>query len=95
MATPFTIMIWRRIARSRKLSEFGVRHSASCFSHKHEHEHPPSSGATPTKVCEQATRQASMGISTVMITARIIQPSTMNQQSSFQSGLAISFQVDC
>jgi len=87
MATPFTIMIWRRMLE--------VWHSAFCSGHKQEHECPPSRGATPKKIREQAARQASTSIVTAMITARIIQPSAINQQSSFQSGLAISFQVDC
>jgi hypothetical protein len=64
---------------------FGVRPFA--FSSNHEQEHPPLRNVT--------ARQASMGISTMMITARINQPSTTNHQSSFQSGLAISLQVDC
>jgi hypothetical protein len=53
--------------------------------HEQEHENPPSRDA--------AARQAS--INRAMITARINQPSTINHQSSFQSGLAISLQVDC
>ena len=61
------------------------------FSHGQEHEDPFSRGANPKRIREQA----STGIIMVVITARIIQPSTTNQQSSFQSGPAIAFQVDC
>jgi len=87
MATPFTIKVWRRMLE--------VWHSAFCSGHKQVHECPASRGAISKKIREQAARQTSMGIITAMITARIIQPSAINQQSSFQSGLAISFQVDC